>query len=143
MAGMDCQIRIMDVADRAAWAVMRHRLWPDEAPAAHGATIDEILASDSAWGFMAEIAGMPAGFAELAIRKYANGCETRPVPFLEGIWIETQFRRRRVGARLVAHLEAFLRERGFREFGSDALIDDRVSHAAHAAWGFAETERVV
>lgn len=143
MAGMDCRIRVMNAADRTAWAAMRRRLWPDEALAAHGAMIDEILANDGAWGFMAEIAGAPAGFAEIAIRKYANGCETRPVPFLEGIWVETQFRRHRIGARLVAHLEAFLREQGFREFGSDALIDDRVSHAAHAAWGFAETERVV
>ncbi len=112
---------------------MRRRLWPDETLAAHRAMVDENLASDAAWGFMAEINGAPAGFAELAIRKYANGCETRPVPFLEGIWVEARFRRHRVGARLVAHLEAFLRERGFRELGSDVLADDRPSHAAHAA----------
>ena len=35
------------------------------------------------------------------------------------------------------------RARAWRELCSDALIDNHVSHAAHRAWGFAETERVV
>lgn len=122
---------------------MRSQLWPDEILDAHLAMIDEILGSDDAWGFIAEIGAAPAGFAELAIRKYANGCESRPVPFLEGIWVEEQLRRRHVGAGLLAHIEAFLGARGFREVGSDAFADDRASHAAHAAWGFTETERVV
>ena len=39
--------------------------------------------------------------------------------------------------------KASWRARGFREIGSDALLDNRASHAAHAGWGFAETERVV
>ena len=33
--------------------------------------------------------------------------------------------------------------RGFREIGSDALLDNEASHAAHRDWGFSETERVV
>jgi aminoglycoside 6'-N-acetyltransferase I len=37
----------------------------------------------------------------------------------------------------------FLASRGYRELGSDALIDNSASHAAHRGWGFAETERVV
>jgi len=65
------------------------------------------------------------------------------VPFLEGIWVEPELRRRGVGRALVDHVEAFVRARGFREIGSDALLGNRASHAAHAAWGFSETERVV
>ncbi|HEV2162489.1 MAG TPA: GNAT family N-acetyltransferase [Stellaceae bacterium] len=141
--GMECRIREMGPADRLVWARMRSQLWPDEILDAYLAMIDEILGSDDAWSFIAEAAGAAAGFAELAIRKYANGCESRPVPFLEGIWVEEQLRRRRIGARLLNHIEAFVGRRGFREIGSDAFADDRVSHAAHAAWGFTETERVV
>jgi aminoglycoside 6'-N-acetyltransferase I len=65
------------------------------------------------------------------------------VPFLEGIFVRPQFRRRGIGARLIAHMEAFLVARGFDEIGSDALIDNHESHAAHCGWGFSETERVV
>jgi aminoglycoside 6'-N-acetyltransferase I len=43
----------------------------------------------------------------------------------------------------VAHIERFVAARGFHEIGSDALIENAGSHAAHAAWGFVETERVV
>jgi aminoglycoside 6'-N-acetyltransferase I len=123
---------------------MRAALWPDDAEQTHAAEIDQLLGGENAWNFIAETAdGLPVGFAEMALRPYANGCDTRPVPFLEGIWVEPQWRRRGVGARLVEHLEQFLTARGYHELGSDALIDNTTSHAAHRGWGFAETERVV
>ncbi len=141
---MTCTVREMNSHDRATWAQMRAALRPDEAPQAGVEGIDEILGADDAWGFVAETAeGVPAGFAEVAIRKYANGCETMPVPFLEGIWVAAQFRRHGIGARLIEHVETFLAARGYREIGSDTRLDNSVSQAAHVAWGFSETERVV
>jgi aminoglycoside 6'-N-acetyltransferase I len=65
------------------------------------------------------------------------------VPFLEGIWVDPKFRRLHLGARLLQHIESFVMDRGFQELGSDALIDDTQSHAAHRAWGFAESEPVI
>src|SRR5262245_47123438 len=137
-------IRKMKARDRAAWAKMRAALWPDATVQLHAAEIETFLAGPDAWSFIAEtVDGEPAGFAEVALRPYANGCETRPVPFLEGIWAEPRFRQQGLGAQLIAHIETILAARGFREIGSDALIDNRVSHAAHRAWGFSEIERVV
>jgi aminoglycoside 6'-N-acetyltransferase I len=134
----------MEARDRMAWAKMRAALWPDATVQLHAAEIETFLVGPDAWSFIAETAeGEPAGFAEVALRPYANGCESRPVPFLEGVWIEPPFRRQELGAQLMAHIEAFLITRGFREIGSDALIDNCVSHAAHRAWGFSETERVI
>jgi aminoglycoside 6'-N-acetyltransferase I len=141
---MKITIREMGAGDRAAWARMRCALWPGETAQNHAGGIDEMLASRDAFGFVAETEdGTPAGFAELAIRKYANGCEQRPVAFLEGIWVKSQFRRQGVGARLIAHIETFAAARGFRELGSDSEIGNHTSHAAHRGWGFSETERVV
>lgn len=146
---MEFVVRTMTAADRGTWARMRAALWPDDTARDHAQAIDEMLAttptgSCQTWGFVAETsAGIAAGFAEVAIRPYANGCDSRPVPFLEGIWIDAPFRRCRLGAQLMAHIEAFVVQRGFREIGSDALVDNHVSHAAHQAWGFSETERVV
>jgi aminoglycoside 6'-N-acetyltransferase I len=137
-------VRQMQAGDRMAWAQMRAALWPDESAPAHAQAIDEILASSDVWGFIAGAAdGSVAGFAEVAIRKYANGCDTTPVAFLEGIWVKPQMRRRGIAAQLVAHAESFLAARGFRELGSDTQIDNAASQAAHLAWGFSETERVV
>jgi aminoglycoside 6'-N-acetyltransferase I len=141
---MAFSIRELTSADRAAWARMRAALWPGESLESLAEAIDDILADAGAWGFVAEAAGgTPAGFAEVALRKYANGCESRPVPFLEGIWVAPAFRRQGVGAQLIAHVERFLCARGYREIGSDAELHNVSSHAAHRSWGFSETERVV
>jgi aminoglycoside 6'-N-acetyltransferase I len=133
----------MEASDRLVWAELRAALWPEASGEEHARDIDDLLRSDRAYGFIAEADGTPAGFAELAIRDYANGCASRPVPFLEGIFVREQFRRRGIGARLVAYAEQFAAARGFAEIGSDADIANSASHAAHRGWGFVETERVV
>ncbi len=85
---MEFTVREMTSGDRAVWAGMRAALWPDETPGQHASGIERTLQSGDVWGFIAgSPSGTPVGFAELAIRKYANGCESQPVPFLEGIWI--------------------------------------------------------
>jgi aminoglycoside 6'-N-acetyltransferase I len=137
-------IRELTSDDHAAWCRMRRLLWPDETGRGHDADIRKIRDAKDAWGFIAETPDNEAlGFAEISIRKAANGCESQPVAFLEGIWVEPRSRRRRVGAQLIAHIETFLKARGFRELGSDSLIENQAAHDAHASWGFSETERVV
>jgi aminoglycoside 6'-N-acetyltransferase I len=134
----------MGASDAAAWAEMRAALWPGEKRDGLRSGALAMLASNEAWAFLAETqAGEPVGFAEVEVRKYANGCESMPVPFLEAIFVQPRFRRRGVGRALIGHIRGFLVARGFRELGSDALIDNHVSHEAHRGWGFSETERVV
>jgi aminoglycoside 6'-N-acetyltransferase I len=161
---MDIIVRPMHAGDRGVWAQMRAALWPQESAAAHARAIDALLPGSEAWGseawgseawgseawgsqawgFIAEAPdGGGAGFAEIAIRKYANGCDSAPVAFLEGVWVEPQYRRRGIGTRLIAHVESFVAARGFCELGSDTQIDNAASQAAHVVWGFSETERVV
>ena len=93
-------VRQMNASDLPAWATMRAALWPEATAEAHAREIEQILGSDDTWGFIAEmIDATPAGFAEVSIRKFANGCETQPVAFLEGIWVEPPLRRQRPAAR--------------------------------------------
>lgn len=141
---MAYSVRLMSEADRAPWAAMRARLWPSVAAPRHRDEIDAMLASDRAWGFVAEdIDGEPAGFAEVAVRDDANRCDSRPVAVLEGIWVASPYRRQGIGRALLAFIAAFLRARGHVELGSDTELDNRAAQAAHRGWGFAETERVV
>ena len=44
---------------------------------------------------------------------------------------------------MIQHIEAFFVALGYREIGSDVLTDNLGSQAAHVAWAFTETERVV
>lgn len=141
---METVIRRMIAGDRAAWIEMRLALWPHESFAAHAADVDRLLNAANVWNYIAEaVGGAAVGFAEISLRNWANGCRTQPVPFLEGIWVKDGFRRHGLGSRLLAHATAFLSAQGFDELGSDAHLDNLVSHAAHQAWGFSERVRVV
>jgi aminoglycoside 6'-N-acetyltransferase I len=80
----------------------------------------------------------PAGFAEISIRHYAEGCSTDRVAFLEGWYVVPEARNRGVGRALVAAAEDWGRSQQCTEFASDAEADNSVSAAAHRALGFEE-----
>ena len=142
---MTPSIRALGPPDFVLWAELAHELWPEESPARHRAEIEAMAGTGIGGrrGFVAEAEGSVVGFAEISLRPYANGCEEQPVAFLEAIWVAPEARRRGVGRALVAHLAELVRAEGRSELCSDALIDNLVSHSAHRAWGFEETERVV
>ena len=129
--------------DSAAWLRMREALWPDEDVTADvelyfSGTLEmplEVLVAVDGFGQL-------IGFAELSIRRYAEGCLTNRVAYLEGWYVEPQQRRHGVGGALVAAAEAWARTQGCTEFASDALLDNDVSASAHRALGFEEVERI-
>lgn len=137
------EIRQAMPGDVRDWARMRHALWPDAEAATHEKELREMIAGSGFVGFVALHEGAPVGFAEIFVRPFANGCDSRPVPFLEGIWVAPEMRRKGVSRKLLAACENWARGRGFVELGSDAEVSNAASHQSHAAWGFEETERVV
>lgn len=119
---------------------MRSDFWPDQTEADMRAWLER---SDAAV-FVAERARrVLCGFAEVGERPYVDGCETSPVAYLEGWYVEADWRRRSVGTQLVRAVEAWARARGHRELASDTQLDNLVSQRAHGRLGFAETERLV
>jgi aminoglycoside 6'-N-acetyltransferase I len=139
-------VRPVQPADRGAWLRMRKALWPDE-PDSHHADIDQYFAGRAVMLAMVlvpcNVESELVGFAELSFRPYAAGCNSSPVLFLEGWYVETESRRCGVGALLIQEAEAWGRRKGCTEFASDALIDNGTSHQAHRALGFTEVERIV
>lgn len=63
--------------------------------------------------------------------------------YLEGWYVAPDCRRQGVGTDLVQAAEAWARERGCRELGSDTHIENVVSRQAHRALGFEEGRPVV
>lgn len=127
------------------WALMRAALWPDETVAGHRAEISALLQRGRGVTLLALDAGDEViGFAEVALRHdHVNGCETSPVVFLEGVYVDPDARRRGVAAALTRAAADWGRAKGCTEMASDADIANVASHAFHVAVGFAETERVV
>ncbi len=137
-------IRPYRPADRDEWLRMRVALWPDELLDEPASGADAWLARADAVVLVAERPGGGlAGFAELGERAYAEGCDTSPVGFLEGWYVDADARRQGVGAALVRAGEAWARGRGYREMGSNTHLHNLVSQQAHEALGFEEVERLV
>jgi aminoglycoside 6'-N-acetyltransferase I len=141
-------IRAAAAGDVTAWAAMRGRLWPDADAADLAAEARAFFAGDGNSlldaVFLAEDeAARPFGFVELHIRPFVDGCDSMPVPHVEGWYVEPSARGAGVGRELMRAAEGWARERGFTELGSDALVENELSQRAHAACGFAETERLV
>jgi aminoglycoside 6'-N-acetyltransferase I len=119
---------------------MRTALWPGVT----GADMSAWLSRSDAAVFVAEREdGRLCGFAEVAERPYADGCDTSPVAYLEGWYVEPDVRAQQIGARLVAAVEGWARSRGHRELASDTDLDNLASQRAHEHLGFAEIERLV
>ena len=140
------QVRSAIPQDSAAWLRMRQALWPDDGSHYHQSEIDQYFAGQLREPLEVLLAvadsGSPLGFAELSIRRYAEGCDTDHVGYLEGWYVVPEARRRGVGRALVLAAEQWARGRGCSEFASDALLDNDVSAAAHRALGFTETVQI-
>lgn len=130
------------------WAGLRKRLWPhadiDQLSAEAIAFLSGTPVPTIAGAFIAEDeSATPLGFLELAIRSFSDGCESMPVPHVEGWYVEPFARRRGVGRALMQHAESWAREHGFTELASDTEPWNNASIAAHAQCGFEETERLI
>jgi aminoglycoside 6'-N-acetyltransferase I len=138
----DLVLRPLTLADRGAWAALRHALWPHHPVAELSADLDDMQGD----GFcnLGVFAGDELiGFAEAGIRPWGDGCDTAPVAWLEGIYVAPGARRQGIGRRLVEAVAEWGRAERLAELGSDALLDNLQSLLTHALWGFEETERVV
>ena len=135
-------VRPATPADKEAWLRMRRALWPEDGDS-HAREIDEFFAGRQRMLLEALLAvddrDRAIGFAELSIRAYAEECLTDRVAYLEGWYVEPHCRRQGVGRALVLAAEDWARSQECTEFGSDALLDNLTSAAAHRAVGFTET----
>jgi aminoglycoside 6'-N-acetyltransferase I len=138
-------VRTLQPMDRAAWARLRAALWPEATPEEHAREMDEILGHPERDAVFVSpgAGGRLLGFVEVSLRRYAEGCDTSPVGYLEGWYVAPSARRQGIGRALVAAAEAWARAKGCSEMASDTQIDNERSQMVHARLGYAEVERQV
>jgi aminoglycoside 6'-N-acetyltransferase I len=136
-------IREIVESDRADWVRLRDALWPGSL-SDHDTETRKYFEQppDAPIVLIAEAEGRLVGFLELDFRKYAAGCSSSPVPFIEGWYVEPALQRRGIGRALVEAAEARARAMGHHEIASDADLENNDGIAAHLALGFEEVERV-
>ena len=131
-------------SDHDAWLRMTLLLFPHTSPADHEGDMRRLLERDDAVVFIAERPdGSVCGFVEAGSRPYVDGCDSSPVGYIEAWWVDADVRRAGHGRALLAAAEDWARSRGYTEMGSDALLDNTVSHEAHRRSGYEEVDRIV
>ena len=141
-------IRALEPGDKPEWVRMRCALWPDEPPEELEEEAGRFFSgSGPADLSMVLVAVRPegglCGLAELSLRNIVDGATSTPVGYLEGWYVDPDHRRSGLGRALVEAGEAWARERGCAEMGSDVEIDNDISQRAHDGMGYGEISRVV
>jgi aminoglycoside 6'-N-acetyltransferase I len=142
---LDIIIRRVRPEDKPEWLRMRHLLWPNHTDPELLPEMDEILSNPDEQPVFVAVRpdGGLGGFLEGGTRKYADGCDSGPVGYLEGWYVDEDLRQKGVGSRLVQAMETWARARGLTEMASDTWLENEMSIAAHGRLGYVEMERLV
>jgi GNAT superfamily N-acetyltransferase len=132
---------------------MRVILWPDGSRGDHADEITDFIDNrlatwlTSALAVQVFVAVRDAerlcGFVETSVRACVEDCDTRPVGYVEGWFVDPDMRRQGIGKALVAAAEQWAGTQGCRQMASDASIKNQISIEAHKALGFEESSRAV
>jgi aminoglycoside 6'-N-acetyltransferase I len=122
------------------WKLMRAALWPECGDDEHGHEMAEILGDpEFNAAFLAHAPdGLPVGFLEVSIRLTAEGCRPGRIGYIEGWYVEPDWRGKGLGAALVARAEVWALDHGCTEMASDAYADNHGGRAAHQQLGYQE-----
>lgn len=84
------------------------------------------------------------GFSIFSIRTdYVEGAVKSPTGYLEGIFVEPEFRKLGIAKEFIRLGENWCQEKGCSQIGSDTWLTDKESRAFHKKVGFWEEEEVV
>jgi aminoglycoside 6'-N-acetyltransferase I len=138
-------IRRYNSRDNPEWLRMRSALWPDLAGDNRQMQDAErwLARHDAAVFFFARDDDRLGGFLEVGERAFADGCDTQPVGYIEGWFVDADLRGQGIGRELMTAAEQWAKGRGYRELASDAQLEAAQSQAAHIQVGFTEVERAV
>ncbi len=137
-------VRPVQETDLQEWYRLRQMLWDELTEQEHQDEMLDIYEhSDSQLVLVAETDGRLVGFLEASIRPFVEDCHTDHVGYLEGWFVEREFRRYGIGGDLVRGAERWARKKGCTEMASDAEVGNDISLHAHLKLGYEETSRLV
>ena len=138
-------IRLIHDEDVLRWYQLRRQLWPEhDENALQQEMLNLIKKPHTHPVFIYELPdyGIVA-FIEASLREYVDGCVTGPVAYIEGLFVDRQFRRQGIAAKLVQQATRWAKQQNCKEIASDTVWNNRESQQVHQKLGFMETERII
>jgi len=145
MTEQNYRVREVLADDASEWFRLRKLLWDQSSDDEHRSEMLDIYEhTDTQLILVAETdGGKIIGFLEASIRPYVEDCHSDHVGYLEGWFVEPQYRKNGIGRKLVKAAENWARKKGCTEMASDSEIGNDLSLKAHQTLGYEETSRLV
>ena len=145
MTGQNYRVRVVAANDASEWFRLRKLLWDESSDDEHRMEMLDIYEHhETQLVLVAETDdGNLVGFLEASIRPFVEDCHSDHVGYLEGWFVEPQYRKRGIGRHLVSEAENWARKKGCTEMASDSEIGNDTSLRAHQNLGYQETSRLV
>ena len=88
--------------------------------------------------------GKGVGFSIFSIRTdYVEGAEQSPTCYLEGIFVDPDYRNNGISKQFIQLGEKWCKEQGCTQLGSDTWLSDKGAQAFHKQVGFWEEDKLV
>lgn len=137
-------IRKATVQDPPLLARLAMNVWKDSSLKELVAEFEQMTKSNDAVAFILFIKEQAVGFAQCQLRHdYVEGTNTSPVGYLEGIFVEKEFRHKGYASELLLKCEDWVKTKGCLQFASDCELDNIDSLAFHLKVGFTEANRII
>ena len=126
------------------WLRLRMALYPEITEDGHRLEMQAVLADgEQACCYVAHLEEKAVGFLEVAIRDWAEGCDTKNVGYLESVYVDEFFRRSGVAGGLIQAAEKWARDHGAAEIASDVDINNDEALGMHHHMNYEEVGRSV
>lgn len=145
MAEHQFSVRPLRETDLNEWFRLRKLLWDASSDDDHKSEMLEIIEHPESQMILVADSGNGRllGFLEVSIRPFVEDCNSDNVGYLEGWYVDPEYRKMGVGRQLVASAENWALQKGCTEMASDAEIGNQLSLTAHQSLGYRETSRLV
>jgi aminoglycoside 6'-N-acetyltransferase I len=130
--------------DSLALAKMAIKIWSEHSLDELAKEFEDTIDCEESAIFMLMVDNQAVGFAQCQLRHdYVEGTDSSPVGYLEGIFLEQEFRHRGHAKKLLAQCEEWAKNKGCTEFASDCESDNDESLKFHINMGFTEVNRII
>lgn len=125
-------------------ARLAQELWPENTVASLEAEMYESLNQTDTAFFLYYTDNQAVAFAHAQLRRdYVEGTNSSPVGYLEGIYVQSPFRKQGIAGQLLETCQLWANQKGCSEFASDCELTNNESLEFHLSHGFIKANRII